>query len=209
MDIVLVLRMVRREIIEVVFVGIRRRMICLLVELLRVWLEVLKLLRLRLLGWLGLHGGVHLLHHWVVRMAHLHGNGKRMRASSRHLIGILELLLARMHVGRVLRVVYLRNVVDWRQVHVGIVKLGLRLRHNCRRGLVFPCCWLLLLYCRSAFLVFFLLIVRRPVCSFSFLVILGFGLDLLLLDLLPLLLWTVPEVLVILLRHSLKDYLPA
>ena len=207
MDIVLVLRMVRREIIEVVFVGIRRRMICLLVELLRVWLEVLKLLRLRLLGWLGLHGGVYLLNHWVVRMAHLHGNGKRMRASSRHLIGVLELLLARMHVGRVLRVVDLRKVVDWRQVHVGIVKLGLR--YNCWRGLVFPCCWLLLLDCRSTFLIFLLLIIRRPVCSFSFLVILSFGLDFLLLDLLPLLLRTVPEVLVILLRHSLKNNLSA
>lgn len=105
------------------------------------------------------------------------------------MVGVLELLTG-MDVWRVLWVVNRRKVVDWRQVHVGIVKLWLRLSGN--RLIWLICAWLFLLNRRNAFLIFLLLVVGRSISPFSFFVVLGLCLDFLFLDLLPFLLRTVP-----------------
>lgn len=165
--------------------------------------EALELLRLWLFGRLILHDWIHGLHYRIVRMAHLHGNGERVRTCCRHLIGVLE-LLGGMHKRRVLRVVDRRKMTDWRQVHVGIVKLRRRLRGDRLGWLV----RLFLLHCRNTFLILLLLVVGRSVYSFSFFIFLGLGLHFLLLDLLPFLLRTMADILVILFSDCLEHYLP-
>lgn len=177
-----------------------------LVELLRMRLEALKLLHLWLLGRFVLHDRVHGLHHCVIRMVHLHRDGKRMRTGCLHLIGVLELLTG-MHIWRVLRVVNRRKVAHWRQVHVRVVELWLRLGCNRLAWLIRG--WLFLLNRRNAFLIFLFLVVGRSICPFSFLGFLRLCLHFLFLDLLPFLLRTVPEILVILLSHCFKHYLSA
>lgn len=141
MSTVCVLWVIRREVVGMVFIRIRRRMVSLLMKLL-LWMrfEVVKLLRLGLFYLrLGLHDRVHLLHrHRIMRMAKLHREWKWMRATRRHLVGILKLLV-RMHVRRILRVIDRRKMVNWRQVHVRVVKLRLGLGWNCWYCLIFPC----------------------------------------------------------------------